>query len=104
MSPGSDDASDAPSGGRGGRRDRGSGVYSRSSKMHAPLTTSSKHTERLAHILDDLAIPVKPVPTARVSQEVLDLKHSIVKLIELQQQLKKKQAELKMLSAQRLQS
>lgn len=56
MSPGSDDPSDAPSGGRGGRRDRGSGVYSRSSKMHAPLTTSSKHTERLAHILDDLAI------------------------------------------------
>jgi len=44
------------------------------------------------------------MPTSRVSQEYIELRQSIVKLLELQQQLKKKQTELRTLSTQKLQT
>jgi len=60
LSPGSDDPLDGPIGGRGGRRDRGSNVFARSTKMIAPVSTSPKIIEKLSHFLEDLSIRNHP--------------------------------------------
>jgi len=103
VNTGSDSPMHSPSG-RGGRRDRGSGVYLRSQLMNAPLPIPEKAQKKLDTILEELGVPKKLVPTEAVLRVYDNLRKEILALLSLekhvqkkekeQQNLKKKEAEL----------
>lgn len=84
----------SPVGGRGGRRDRGSGAYVRSSRMQTPLSIGTNMMKKVDTALDEFKIPRRPIPTAFISKEYNELRQDIVSLLELQSLTKKKLFEL----------
>jgi len=80
-------------GGRGGRRDRGSGVYLRSQRINAPLPISERLTKKLEIALAELGIPDTLLPTATVVSLFDQLRKEILKMLCLQKHITKKENE-----------
>jgi len=90
----SDEVTANPVGGRGGRRDRGSGAYVRSSRMQTPLSIGANMMKKVDLALDQFGIPPRPIPTAFISKEYNEARQDIVSYLELQSLCKKKLFEL----------
>ncbi|PIK57649.1 putative DNA methyltransferase 1-associated protein 1 [Apostichopus japonicus] len=60
-----------------------SGVYLRSQKMKLPSSVGQKKTKAIEHLLDELGIPIQPMPTDEICQLYNDLRSDMVLLYEL---------------------
>jgi len=79
---------------KGGRRDRGSGVYLRSNRLIAPLPISEKMNKKLEDMLGQWKINGAELkPTAQVVKQYDELRREILHIFSLQKYIKKKQEE-----------
>ncbi len=85
--------------GRGGRRDRGSGVYLRSQLMNAPLPVPDKAQKKLDQVLKELGVPEKLTPTAAVVKLYDQLRKEALTLLSLEKHIQKKSKEKQVLEA-----
>ncbi|XP_022097170.1 DNA methyltransferase 1-associated protein 1-like [Acanthaster planci] len=60
-----------------------SGVYLRSQKMKLPSSVGQKKTKAIEHLLDELGIPIQPMPTEDICQLYNELRSDLVLLYEL---------------------
>ncbi|XP_072172762.1 DNA methyltransferase 1-associated protein 1-like [Diadema setosum] len=60
-----------------------SGVYLRSQKMKLPSSVGLKKTKAIEHLLDELGIPVQPMPTEEVALLYNEVRSDMVLLYEL---------------------
>ncbi|XP_033636516.1 DNA methyltransferase 1-associated protein 1-like isoform X3 [Asterias rubens] len=60
-----------------------SGVYLRSQKMKLPSSVGQKKTKAIEHLLDELGIPIQPMPTEDISLLYNELRSDMVLLYEL---------------------
>eukprot|EP00347_Sterkiella_histriomuscorum_P001401 403372177 len=81
---------------KGGRRDRGSGVYLRSQVLQATLPTKKEHLQKKFEIvMKELKIdPLELKPTQRVVDKYQELMNEILKMFALQNYIKKKKEDL----------
>lgn len=71
--------------GKGGRRDRGSGVYLRSQRLSAPLPVSEKMNQKMETVLNELKVKATELkPTERVVDLYDDIRKEVLKLFQLQ--------------------
>lgn len=85
--------------GRGGRRDRGSGVYLRSQLMNASLPIPEKAKKKLDQVLKELGIPEKLTPTAAVVKVYDSLRKEALTYLSFEKHVQKKEKEKKLLEA-----
>ena len=83
--------------GRGGRRDRGSGVYLRSQLVNAPLPIPDKAQKKLSQALKEMGVPEKLLPTAAVVKVYDQLRKEVLTLLSLEKHIQKKEREKKIL-------
>eukprot|EP00357_Protocruzia_adherens_P002428 CAMPEP_0115037732 /NCGR_PEP_ID=MMETSP0216-20121206/42988_1 /TAXON_ID=223996 /ORGANISM="Protocruzia adherens, Strain Boccale" /LENGTH=528 /DNA_ID=CAMNT_0002417997 /DNA_START=29 /DNA_END=1615 /DNA_ORIENTATION=+ len=84
-------------GGRGGRRDRGSGAYLRSSRLKAKMPISDRMNQKLTFVLSELNIPEDLLPTANVLNVYEKLKKECLTFLSLQKYNTKKEHEKRLL-------
>ena len=90
------EASVDEAGQKGGRRDRGSGVYLRSQVLHAQLPTKKEHLQKKFEIvLKELKIdPSELRPTQKVVDLYQELVNEVLKMFALENYIKKKKEEI----------
>jgi len=79
---------------RGGRKDRGSGVYLRSEMFKTPLPMPEKTKKKLAQILKELNVPENLMPTLEIIKAYDNLRVEIIGLLNLEKIIKQKEKEI----------
>eukprot|EP00826_Nyctotherus_ovalis_P049573 TRINITY_DN6005_c0_g3_i1.p1 TRINITY_DN6005_c0_g3~~TRINITY_DN6005_c0_g3_i1.p1 ORF type:complete len:541 (+),score=206.40 TRINITY_DN6005_c0_g3_i1:109-1731(+) len=80
---------------RGGRRDRGSNVYLRSTMLKMAPTIPEKTKKKMLQVMTELEVPKDLIPTVAVIKLYDQLKEKIIELLELEKAIEKKERENK---------